>query len=193
MSYTIDLTIFVDFSGKAGPPKPINDIVDSLLAMGARIDERHLPAEFKISLISEQGGAISFVYKDFEFSFSHVPAKTKYSSVNLSCSNTYFKKDKKEIYLGYFIALSKTIWNAISGRKLYGLADHEAYVMAFEEEKKDVAKLNEPTRFWINFYGDGLVKQIGLEKIAADKDYALENLEGGVMCVMKQTPNQVMP
>lgn len=178
----------------------VDEVVNAVLKKGAVIDDslppwNHKdyqyidgPIEHVKKVIAEEGGAISFIYSGLHFMVTYTQEN---SHIGVSCSRSNFRNEKQDALTGHFVDISRTIWNSITDEKIYGLADLDDYVDAFMKGE-DLSNLREPTRYWINFYGQKLIKSIGLEKIAADEDYNLKTLKDGVMCITKKIPNQLI-
>lgn len=196
MGETINLKIFVELN-KIDIFSIVDNVVGAILASGAKIDKRlgsysdktfnkiNDSLEHIKEVISKGGGSINLVFKGFTFWIGFDLSSKDIIKISLVCFNSYFSGKDVNLYAGYFLNLSKQIWDAIDAEKIYGLADLDDYVDAFtESEFKSIP----PPSYWLNFYGMKFVEEFGKEKILSAPTYKVKEVKEGVLVINSSLP-----
>ncbi len=89
------------------------------------------------------------------------------------------------------IKITKSIWNTLDEKPIYGFADDENHLPHLNEHPDDdILALDIPiNRFWLNFYGKDMIEKFGEDALVEkEKGYRTEKLDSGLLVITDVVP-----
>ena len=193
----------------------VSSIINACIFAGSRYDENYVsftaprkknpPLKEAINDIISNEGTIRLEHDGlhrYMLAFNNQNInKQKLSNVWLYISDSVFKSEiKGSNNAEEIIKITKSLWNSIYNRQIYGYGDNENYIPfpmvgpSTEEDlhpnDDDIIALDIPiNKFWLNFYGKDMIEKYGEEAlIEKEKGYRIERLDGGLLVITDVVP-----